>query len=127
MFNLEKAFDKASLQGIIYKLRHAGLPATGQKISLPTDQEPSAIHPRLSVRPNNLPTQTITDKLQTLQACGIKTSTNEIHLTLHIEPLAARSENNARKFAFARQTHRQLLADFTSYQLSKTQMMLTTF
>jgi len=33
--------------------------------------------------------------------------------------LATRSENNARKFALARLTHPQLLADYTTYQKNK--------
>ena len=73
------------------------------------------------------PTQTIAGKLQTLQTRALrsikyfplKTSTNTIHSTLNIDLLAARSLNNARKFALARLTHPQLLADYTSFLQNK--------
>jgi hypothetical protein len=92
-------------------------------------QVPGTSHPRLRLAfvPIISPTQTIAGKLQNLQTRTIrsikyfplKTSTNTIHSTLNIDLLAARSQNNARKFALARLTHPQLLADYTSFLQNK--------
>ena len=74
------------------------------------------------------PTQTISTKLQTLQNRALrtithfphKTSTKAIHEYFNLDLLATRSANLAKKFAISRQTHPQLLEDYSNFISSRT-------
>lgn len=74
------------------------------------------------------PTQNIATKLQTLQNRALrtithfphKTSTKSIHDHFNLDLLSTRSANLTKKFALTRETHAQLLEDYSNFISSRT-------